>query len=166
MSHAIGEGEAKGHYVSGFDHPRIRLPDKNGAGWSGNEASKGGDFAMPWQAGNHQSPSYRLINVLPTIKAGTRGGAYSGSGGERMQSGPIGGAQREAGTGQRDATAGHHAQPPHHTGGRSTLLHGTAASLREIPDLEIFLQNVNERMHYHPCVLVMSSSVYATGVCV
>jgi hypothetical protein len=47
LSHAIGQGEAKGHYVSGFHPTRTRLPDKNGAGWSAIEASKGGDSAMP-----------------------------------------------------------------------------------------------------------------------
>jgi len=31
---------------------------------------------------------------------------------------------------------------------------------------KILLRKVNERMHYHPCVLAMSSSVYTTGVCV
>jgi hypothetical protein len=46
VSHAIGEGEAKGHYLSGFDRSRIGLHSRNGAGRSVTKASKGGEYAM------------------------------------------------------------------------------------------------------------------------
>jgi hypothetical protein len=60
-----------------------------------------------------------------------------------------GGAQGEAGTGTagRHGGTSHTATPPH--GSTPHLSAGRGGALGKIPCVEIFLQNVNERMRYH-----------------
>lgn len=44
VSHAIGEGERRGYYLSGFHHA---ISASNGAGWNATGAGKAGNYPMP-----------------------------------------------------------------------------------------------------------------------
>jgi len=127
VSHAIGGG-AKGHYLSGFHHPRIRLHDKNGAGWSGNEASKGGEFP-------HAMTAQQLTKPLlcPTAQKNhlswqgmDRGGA--GKRGTSRQ--PMAGRHGGTGTGR---PAGQRTHTTHPTRLPPDLLLGAAVNGEKYP---------------------------------
>jgi len=108
------------------------------------------------------SPMTTCTSESPIMHRGGQG-EKGGTGCKRRTGKAKAGRKAKASTGQRDNAH----SPPHHTGGRSTLLYGTAASLREIPDLQIFVENVNERMRYQSlCASNVLFSIRNGGLCI
>jgi hypothetical protein len=123
---------------------------------------------MPWhdERGMVKASPVASCTRESAIIVGMDREGRGGTGCKRGTGGPIGKAKAGRGQGQRDSLRDTTHSPPHHTGGRSTLLYGTAASLREIPDLKNFVGKCKRENALSALCITMSSSVYATGVCV
>jgi hypothetical protein len=134
VSHAIGEGETMVHYLSGFHRSRNRLAWQERVGMGRDGGQRGRRICHAMMSGEWSKPVTSPPaqgNHLSCMVRDREG--RGGTGCKRRTGKAKAGRKAKASTGQRDSLRDNAHGPPHHTGGRSTLLYGTAASLREYP---------------------------------
>ena len=126
---AMGEGETRGDYDSGFGPHYGESGEEWGEIGRGGRWPDGEHIPIPTRHPPNQSLSYGLLHTRLTyhLRGGQRAGRGRGAAGQRRDSGAWSVGAWSMGVGAdsgpaREQIIASHGTDPHHTGGRSTLL--------------------------------------------